>query len=216
MSVAVIGIGNIGSRLTRRLAAHGVPVTVAASSLDKAEEFAAAAGDNVTAASVEDAIDNNDMVVFATMFASTKELLAQHKDRLAGKIVIDPSNNIAFNAAGEASSLNPEGVSAGMQLSGMLGETTRYVKTFGTMSAAQLEQDKTAQGEPVVMFYATDDEAAGQRVADELIRPAGWTPVRAGGVDVTGRIEVFGDLHPFGGLQDRLLSEAEARDLLAR
>lgn len=59
------------------------------------------------------------------------------------------------------------------------------------------------------MYYATDDDAAGAAVA-ELITRGGWDAVRAGGVDDTARIEVFGDLHQFGGLSGRLLSKSEA------
>ena len=50
-----------------------------------------------------------------------------------------------------------------------------------------------------MLFYAADDDAAGDLVA-ELIRTAGYEPVRVGGLDQSIRIEMFGDLHEFGGL----------------
>lgn len=40
MNVAVIGTGNIGSRVAKRLAEHGTPVVVANSSLEHAQEAA--------------------------------------------------------------------------------------------------------------------------------------------------------------------------------
>ena len=45
-----------------------------------------------------------------------------------------------------------------------------------------------------MLFYAADDDAAGELVAD-LIRAAGYEPVRVGGLDQSIRLEVFGDLH---------------------
>jgi len=39
---------------------------------------------------------------------------------------------------------------------------------------------------------------------------AGFDPVRAGGVGDSGRIEVGGDLHAFGGLNGRLVGADEA------
>ncbi|MGH7735429.1 MAG: NADPH-dependent F420 reductase, partial [Gemmatimonadales bacterium] len=45
-----------------------------------------------------------------------------------------------------------------------------------------------------VQFYATDDQAAGDAVAD-LIRTAGYAPALVGGIGQSIRIEAFGDLH---------------------
>ena len=45
-----------------------------------------------------------------------------------------------------------------------------------------------------MQFYATNDDASGDLVA-ELIRADGYEPVRVGGLDKSIRIEVFGDLH---------------------
>ncbi|HWN60944.1 MAG TPA: hypothetical protein VNO25_09775, partial [Streptosporangiaceae bacterium] len=59
-----------------------------------------------------------------------------------------------------------------------------------------------------VLFYATDDDAAGDLVAD-LIRTAGYEPVPVGGLDQSIRIEMFGDLHEFGGL-GRAVTRTEA------
>jgi predicted dinucleotide-binding enzyme len=44
------------------------------------------------------------------------------------------------------------------------------------------------------LFYAADDDAAGDLVTD-LIRASGFEPVRVGGLDQSIRIEGFGDLH---------------------
>ena len=64
-----------------------------------------------------------------------------------------------------------------------------------------------------VLFYATDDDVAAA-AAERLISVAGFAPVRAGGLDQSIRIEMFGDLHDFGGLNGRLLTVSEARALL--
>lgn len=210
MAVAVIGTGNIGSRVAHRLAQGGVDVTLAASNLDSAEAVAGKIGNGVTAAGVKEAIAGADTVVFATWFDTTKQLLADNAEALKGKIVVDPSNNVAPDGSGGFKSLNPQGVSAGQQLAQLTPAGARFVKAFGTLGADSLDATQTAGGDAVALYYATDDDAAGAAVAD-LISKGGWAPVRAGGVDDTARIEVFGDLHQFGGLNGRLLSENEAR-----
>jgi 8-hydroxy-5-deazaflavin:NADPH oxidoreductase len=51
--------------------------------------------------------------------------------------------------------------------------------------------------------------------AERLISVAGFAPVKAGGLDQAIRIEMFGDLHDYGGLNGKLLTVGEARALLA-
>ena len=49
---------------------------------------------------------------------------------------------------------------------------------------------------------------------ERLIRIAGFEPMAVGGVRESGRIEVGGDLHAFGGLNGRLVDREEAASLL--
>ena len=62
--------------------------------------------------------------------------------------------------------------------------------------------------ERAVLFYAADDPAADDLVA-ELISTAGYEPVRVGGLDQSIRIEMFGDLHEYGAL-GRAVTSTEA------
>jgi 8-hydroxy-5-deazaflavin:NADPH oxidoreductase len=59
-----------------------------------------------------------------------------------------------------------------------------------------------------VLFYAADDNAAADLVAD-LIRVGGYEPVRVGGLDQSIRIEMFDDLHEYGAL-GRAVTRSEA------
>jgi 8-hydroxy-5-deazaflavin:NADPH oxidoreductase len=190
------------------LCVSGVDVIVAATDLQSAQQAAEQIGRGVRAADVEDAIAKADLVVFATWFDTTKQLITDNSEALAGKIVADTSNNIAPDGDGYKS-LNPDGVSAGQQIASLLPSDTRYVKEFSALGVESLDTTSTETGDKVAYYYETDDDTAGAAVA-ELITHAGWDPVRAGGVDDTARIEVFGDLHQFSRLNGRLLSKSEA------
>jgi 8-hydroxy-5-deazaflavin:NADPH oxidoreductase len=50
---------------------------------------------------------------------------------------------------------------------------------------------------------------------ERLIRAAGFDPVKAGGVDAAIRIEMYGDLHEYGGLNGKLVDAGQARAALA-
>jgi len=78
---------------------------------------------------------------------------------------------------------------------------------FGTLSADLFESSRNRSPEPAVLFYATDDDRAGEGV-ERLIRTAGFEPVKAGGLGESGRLEVGGDLH------DLVVGPAEARSLI--
>jgi predicted ester cyclase len=60
---------------------------------------------------------------------------------------------------------------------------------FGSMSGDLFESSSNRSPEPAVLFYATDDERAGGQV-EQLIRRAGFEPVKVGGVEQSGRLEV--------------------------
>lgn len=207
MNVAVIGTGNIGSRVAKRLAEHGTPVVVANSSLEHAQEAAKELGSGITGASAEDAVAGADVVVLATMFASMMELIPQLGEKLTGKIVVDPSNNIGPGEDGNFKDLNDDGRSAGQKVAEALPSGARYVKAFGTLFAPNLEDTEAADGNVAALPYATDDPEAGQKIA-ELIQSAGWDTVNIGGIDDTARIEMFGDLHSTGGFDHQIPSAA--------
>ena len=69
------------------------------------------------------------------------------------------------------------------------------------------ESSSKRSPEPAVLFYATGDDRVGAEV-ERLIRTAGFEPVKVGGIEQSGRLEVGGDLH------DLVVSPAEARSLI--
>ena len=212
MTTAIIGLGNIGKQVALNLIAGGQHVIVADHGPTKPEEFAKESGGRARALAVAAAIDEADIIVFAVYFDATKGLLAQHRNRLARKIVVDPSNPIAPDGSGGFKKLIPQDQSSGQILASLLPPGAKLVKAFGTLAAPSLQTGARRSPETNVLFYASDDQAAGDAVA-ELIRASGFAPVRIGGLDQSIRIEVFGDLHEFGKL-GRLVTATEASALI--
>jgi 8-hydroxy-5-deazaflavin:NADPH oxidoreductase len=135
-------------------------------------------------------------------------LIAQYGQRLVGKIIVDPTNPIAPDGNGGVRKVIGEQESSGQILAGLLPAGARLVKAFGTLSAPTLAAAARREPERAVLFYAADDGAAGDLVAD-LIRVGGYEPVRVGGLDQSIRIEMLGDLHEYGGL-GRVVTKTEA------
>jgi predicted dinucleotide-binding enzyme len=212
MKTAIIGLGNIGNQVATNLVAGGQSLTVADHSPNKAADFAKASGGKARAASVADAIADADIIVFAVYFNVIQELLGEHRNKLAGKIVVDPSNPIAPDGSGGFKKIIPQDQSSGQILAGLLPPGAKFVKAFGSLSAPSLKSGARHTPEPYVLFYASDDRDVGNAVAD-LIKASGFAPVRIGGVNQSIRIEVFGDLHELGKL-GKLVTAEEAAALV--
>ena len=212
MTTAIIGAGNIGRTIATHLVAGGEPVVLAAR--DEPEGLAKELGNLATTATVPAAIEAADVVVFALWLDDMKGVIEQHRARLTGKVVVDPSNPIAVSATGEISRTLPDDVSAGSVVAGLLPHAAHFVKAFGTLSAGTLEKAANRMPERAVLFYATDDPDA-QTAIEGLISIAGFDPVKAGGLNAAARIEFGGDLSEFG-LGGQLVNVKDAQAAVAR
>lgn len=214
LTTAIVGVGNIGGALARHLVAGGESVVLASKDGSRAEALADELGPLAHAASVEDAIAGADAVVFALWLDTIKELIPQYARLLEDKVVIDPSNPVAFDENGQVMRTLPERQSASSVVATLLPAGAHYVKAFGTLGADALAKGAYREPRRAVLFYATDDDAAATTI-ERLIRAAGFDPLKAGGVADAGRIEApGGDLHQFG-LNGELVDLDQARAAVA-
>ena len=207
-TVAIIGAGNIGSRLAADFAAGGQDFLLAGRDQEAARKIASGLGGHAEAVSVNEAIERADVLVIAVWLPDFEQLIAQYGERLAGKVIVDPTNPVGPDSDGNYRKIIPEQESSGQILAGLLPTGARLVKAFGTLSAPTLSAAARQEPERAVQFYAADDDAAGDLVAG-LIRAGGFEPVRVGGLDQSIRIEMFGDLHEYGAL-GRVVTRSEA------
>jgi predicted dinucleotide-binding enzyme len=207
-TVAIIGTGNIGSRLAANFAAGGQDFLLAGRDQGAARKLASSLGGHAEVVSVDEAIERADVLVFAVWFDPFRQLIAEYGERLAGKVIVDPTNPVGPDGAGGYRKVIGEQESSGQILAELLPAGARLVKAFGTLSAGSLSAAARREPERAVQFYTADDDAAGGLAAD-LIRAGGYEPVRVGGLDQSIRIEMFGDLHEYGAL-GRVVTRSEA------
>ena len=211
-TVAIIGTGNLGGRIATAFAAGGQDFLLAGRDADAAGKLASDLDGHAEVVSVDEAVERADVLLLAVWFDAFKELIAQYGDRLAGKVIVDPTNPVGPDGKGGFQKLIGEQESSGQILARLLPPGARLVKAFGTLSADTLSAVARREPERAVLFYAADDDAAGEQVA-ELIRTAGYEPVRVGGLDQSIRLEVFGNLHELGGL-GRVVTKTEALEVI--
>jgi 8-hydroxy-5-deazaflavin:NADPH oxidoreductase len=211
-TVAIIGTGNIGGALAANFAAGGQDFLLAGRDQGAAAKLAGDLGSHAEAVSVDEAVARADVLVLAVWFDAFKQLIAEYGDRLAGKVIVDPTNAVAPDGNGGFRKTIGEQESSGQILAGLLPSGAHLVKAFGTLSAGTLASAAHREPDLAVEFYAADDAEAGELVAG-LIRAGGYEPVKVGGVDQSIRIEAFGDLHELGAL-GRVVTRSEALQLI--
>jgi predicted dinucleotide-binding enzyme len=207
-TVAIIGTGNIGSRLAANFAAGGQDFLLTGRDQEAARKIASDLDGHAEVVSIDEAVERAGVLVLAVWPDAFRQLIAQYGEQLAGKVIVDPSNPVGPDGVGGYRKVIGEQESSGQILAGLLPAGARLVKAFGTLSAPSLSAAAWREPERAVLFYAADDAAAGDLVAD-LIRASGFEPVRVGGLDQSIRIEMFGDLHEYGGL-GRVVTRSEA------
>lgn len=178
MKIGIIGIGNIGGTLARKLASAGHEIRVANSqSADAVRPFAEDIG--ATATDTNGAVNSADLVIISIPLPAIEKLPKDlFKDVPASVPVVDTSNyypglrdsQIAELDAGEVESV---------WVSGLFGRPV--IKAFNNIlahSLAELGQPEGADGR-LAVAVAGDDDAAKQLVMG-IVNEVGFDPVDGG------------------------------------
>ena len=186
MTTAIIGLGNMGSGLARRLADTGDLVLA---TRDDVTSAALAAELGAKSASIEAAIAAADIVVLALPYASALELA--QSGALKDKIVVDITNPIKPDFSGLLFGFE---TSAAEEIQ-KAAPTAKVVKAFNTIFASVFAAPKdTTANVPV---FIAGEEAAVDAVAT-LVANAGFA------VEKTGTLDAARLLEPVGMLNIRL------------
>lgn len=192
MKIAVIGIGNVGSRLAKLFVLANHKVVLGSRDRDKANAIAETLGETAKGATYADAVSGADVVAIATPWANNVTLDAiRELGDLTGKIVLDCTNPLApdymSNTLGHTTSSAEE-------IAKQLPDIP-VVKAFNTIFAEVMEPGKQIfDGQQATGFYCGDNSDAKAIVA-QLIRDAGFEPVDAGVLKNARYLEAMAQLN---------------------
>ncbi|MEU1201958.1 NAD(P)-binding domain-containing protein [Streptomyces sp. NPDC005813] len=179
MKIGIIGAGNIGGNLTRRLTALGHDVSVA-NSRGPHTLTALAEETGATPVEVGEAARDADVVVVTVPLKAVPDLPSGLFDGAAdGVAVIDTGNYYPQQRDGKIAAIEDEGLTESGWTARQIGHTV--VKAFnGTYAQDILDRHRPA-GAPdrMALPVAGDDEAA-KRVVRALIDELGFDTVDAG------------------------------------
>jgi NADPH-dependent F420 reductase len=186
MTVAIIGAGNMGKGLAKRLAAAGEKVALAARDPKKTAEVAHAIGKGVIGTAPYAAASNAGIVIIAVPYSALEEALKETGD-LAGKTIVSIVNAVGPNF----STALPNTTSVAEEVQTLL-PLAKVVVAFNTVFAPLLDLGYDGVKPPQV-FYAGDDAGAKAKVA-ALIEKIGFVPYDAGPLENARQIEAMANL----------------------
>jgi predicted dinucleotide-binding enzyme len=157
MRIAVIGRGNIGGTLGGKWADAGHDVVYGVRDPRAGDE-----------ARPEDVVSGAEVVVLAVPGAAAKGVVAGLRNALAGKVVVDATNDVA--GGGRLHALDE------------LGDGALPVRAFNTLGWENFADPVVAGTRVDLLFGAQDGRA--REVAERLIRDVGLEPVWVGGPEV--------------------------------
>jgi predicted dinucleotide-binding enzyme len=190
MKIGLIGAGALGTALGKRLAAKGHAIMV---SFARTPESLAAAiqaiGGGSRGSAPEEAAADSELIVLATPWAVTLEVVAQLSPALAGKIVWDATNPLKPDMSGLVLGTT---TSAGEEVA-KAAPKARVVKAIPPFAEVLHDASTEVAGVRPGVFVCGDDPSARQIVL-RLLDDLGAAGVEAGPLQLARYTEPLGML----------------------
>ena len=169
MQISIIGAGKIGGSLGRVWASQGHQIIYGSRNptTPELQTLVATSGNQVRAATVEEALAEGEVVVFAIPGNAMAATVTQHAAALGGKTVIDTTNLIG-----------PHGASSAVPLLVEQAPQAQVFRAFNSVGFENIEQPRYGAVE-ADMFFCGPDSAARQTVST-LISEVGFRPIYIG------------------------------------
>ncbi|NTG50356.1 NAD(P)-binding domain-containing protein [Agrobacterium rhizogenes] len=183
MKIGIIGAGNIGAILARKLGAAGHEIKLANSKgPESIRDLAAEVG--ATATTKEDAVKGVDTVILSIPFSAYRDLAGLFEDVSGNVVVVDTSNYYPFRdgAISDVDDGQPEAIWVTKQI------RRPVIKAWNAVLAATLAEkgiDKTQSGRIALPVAGDDPEK--KAMVMELVEATGFDPVDAGSLAASWR-----------------------------
>jgi predicted dinucleotide-binding enzyme len=187
--IGIIGAGNIGGTIGALWVKAGHPVMFSSRNPDELKDMVAKLGPLAHAGTVAQAIAFSDTLFIAVPYAALPQIGRDYRDALKGKIVLDACNAVPTRdgaAITKEADTNGIGVTSQKYLAG-----TKLVRAFNTLGWNTFKTQAN-RPDPKLAIPIAGDDAGAVRVAEQLVRDAGFEPVLVGGLDSARKFQQRG------------------------
>jgi predicted dinucleotide-binding enzyme len=190
MRVTIMGAGNMGRGIGTLVVAGENEVELIDRNADDARALAHELGE---AATVADS-PSGDIVVLALPYEALPDAIDEHRDALAGKVVVDIANPAEWSTMDRL--VTPPDSSSAEEAAERVPDGTPVLKAFNTTFAGTL-----VAGDKLDVLIAGDDENA-KRMLASVVEAGGLRPLDVGPLKRARQLEQVGLFHM--AIQDSL------------
>jgi len=189
VKVGVIGSGEVGLALATGFAARGDEVVLGSRDPAKpaVQDWARRTGAKARAGAFADAASFGEVVVLATLWSGTENALRlAGQSNLAGKVLIDVTNPLAFEGSGPPRLAIGHNTSGGEQVQ-RWAPGARVVKAFNIINSASMVRPDFPGGPPDL--FICGDDAGARRVVAGIGGDFGFSVIDIGGIEGSQLLE---------------------------
>ena len=177
MNIGILGTGDVGRVLGSGLAqrGHGVMIGTRDPAAEKVRKWLTQTGQGASAGTFAEAAAFGQIIILAVGWAYVESVLhTAGPPNFAGKVVLDATNPLRFDAPGQPPVLALGFTdSGGEQVQRWLSDAL-VVKAFNIVGSAHMFEPAFPEGKPDMLICGNDSHA--KEIADQLIRELGWPP----------------------------------------
>jgi predicted dinucleotide-binding enzyme len=177
MKIGVIGSGHIGGTIGGLWVKAGHPVLFSSRHPEELKDLVAGLGSLAQAGTVDQAIAFGDALLIAVPYGALPQIGREHAAGFKGKVMLDACNAVA-GRDGQALADEVERDGIGVTSQKYL-PNTRLVRAFNTMGYMVFAKEANRPDPKLAIPIAGDDPEA-VKVAEALVRDAGFDPVVVG------------------------------------
>jgi predicted dinucleotide-binding enzyme len=183
--IGVIGSGHIGGTIGGLWVKAGHPVLFSSRHPEELNSLVAGLGPLAHAGPVAEAIKFGEVIFLAVPYAAVPEIGRDYGAALKGKIVLDACNAVPSRDGDIAREAERDGIglTSRKYLPG-----TRLVRAFNTLSYAIFAREAN-RAEPRMAVPIAGDDPEAVKVAQALVRDAGFDPVLVGNLADAARFQ---------------------------
>ena len=204
LKIGIIGTGHIGGALATLWVGAGHEVFMSSRHPQELEGLAHSLGAKAHVGTPHDAATFGNVVLISVPYGALPQVGRELKTELSGKIVLDTGNPYPERDGPMAVEARRKGtgVASAEYLPGV-----RLVRVFNAINSGDLRSEAHRKGAPIAIPLAADDPEA-LKVAEQLVRDAGFAPVVVGPLSKAREFDVGTSVYT------RLMTEPQLKQAL--
>jgi 8-hydroxy-5-deazaflavin:NADPH oxidoreductase len=178
LKIGIIGTGNIGGALAAHWAKAGHELVISSRHPEELQDLAKSLGPKVRVGTPKEAAQFGDVILLSVPYKATPDIGRELANEIKGKVLLDTGNPYPMRDG--AMAVDARKRSTGVTSKEFL-PNVRLVRAFNAINAGNLANDGNHKPERYAIPLASDDAEA-LKIAERLVRDAGFDPVVVGGL----------------------------------